>query len=67
MSPPHSPSRRRRFERGRLWSSDWMLVARERRLLEDEVIDAASLPPLDGSLPLVWTDDWSDLVRVLKR
>jgi SAM-dependent methyltransferase len=59
----HVPS----FERGMLWSSDWMLVARDRALLEDEVIGAASLPPLDGSRPLVWTDDWSDLVRVLKR
>ncbi len=54
-------------ERGTLWSSDWMLVSRERTFLQDELISAASLPPLDRSAPLVWTDDWSDLVRVLKR
>ncbi len=59
----HVPS----SERGSLWSSDWMLVTGQRKLLEDELIAAASLPPLGRSAPLVWTDDWSDLVRVLKR
>jgi hypothetical protein len=63
LSAVHVPS----YERGTLWSSDWMLVTRERALLEDEVITAASLPPLGRSQPIVWTDDWSDLLRVLKR
>ncbi len=63
LSAVHVPS----YERGTLWPSDWMLVTRERALLEDEVITAASLPPLGRSQPIVWTDDWSDLLRVLKR
>ena len=49
------------------WGSDWMLVARERTQLADEVISAATLPRLPGSRALVWTDAWSDLVSVLKR
>lgn len=59
----HVPS----HENGTLWSSDWMLVARDRAPLEDELIGAASLPPPERSTPVVWTDDWSDLVRVLRR
>lgn len=59
----HVPS----FERGVLWSSDWMLVARGTALLDDELVAAASLPPLGGRPDLVWTDDWSDLVSALKR
>ena len=55
------------YERGPLWSSDWMLVTRDRALLEDELITAASLPPPGRSQPIVWTDDWSDLLRVLRR
>jgi len=58
--PSHEPG-------GSLWSSDWMLVTRDQGLLDDEVISAASLPPLGRRRPLLWTDDWSDLVRVLKR
>ena len=59
----HVPS----FERGVLWSSDWMLVERGAALLDDELVAAASLPPLGGRPDLLWTDDWSDLVSALKR
>jgi spermidine synthase len=58
----HLPS----FERGVLWSSDWMLLARERVLLEDEVVSAATLPHLGRGPEVLWTDDWSDLFRVLR-
>ena len=46
-----------------LWSSDWMLVARDRALFEDEVVSAATLPRLPGAGEVVWTDDWSNLLR----
>jgi hypothetical protein len=59
----HVPS----FERGTLWSSDWMLVERGAAVLDDELVSAASLPALGGLPEVVWTDDWSDLVSVLKR
>ena len=59
----HLPS----SEKGMLWSSDWMLVARGRRFLEDEVVSAATLPRLARAGEVVWTDDWSDLLRVVKR
>ena len=59
----HVPS----FEQGFLWSSDWMLVTRDRALLEDEVVSAATLPPLPHAGAVVWTDDWSNLLGVLKR
>jgi hypothetical protein len=44
-----------------------MLVARDRTLLADEVIGAATLPRQPGSRELAWTDDWSELLSVLKR
>jgi spermidine synthase len=59
----HVPS----FEQGLLWSSDWMLVTRDQALLEDEVVSAATLPPLAQAGAVVWTDGWSDLLGVLKR
>jgi hypothetical protein len=59
----HVPS----FERGVLWSSDWMLVGRGGGVLDDELVSAGSLPPLGGRPDVVWSDDWSDLVSVLKR
>jgi hypothetical protein len=59
----HLPS----YERGTLWPSDWMLAARDRGLLQDETIDAASLPPLGAEKPIAWTDGRSDLLGVLKR
>jgi hypothetical protein len=59
----HVPS----FEKGFLWSSDWMLVARDRAFLDDEVVSAGTLSLLPRSGEVLWTDDWSDLFRVLKR
>jgi len=59
----HVPS----FERGTLWPSDWMLVEQGAAVLDDELVSAASLPALGGRPDVVWTDDWSDLVSVLKR
>jgi hypothetical protein len=63
LAAVHVPS----YERGTLWSSDWMLVTRARALLEDEAVSAASLPPLGRPQPVLWTDEWSDLWRVLRR
>jgi len=59
----HVPS----FGQGLLWSSDWMVVTRALALLEDEVVSAATLPPLPHTGAVVWTDDGSDLLGVLKR
>jgi hypothetical protein len=59
----HVPS----FERGPLWSSDWMLVGDGGGVLDDELVSAASLPPLDRRPDVLWTDDWSDLFSVLRR
>ena len=58
----HVPS----LPQGLLWSSDWMVVSRDRALLEDEVVSAATLPPLPDAGAVVWTDDWSNLLAVLK-
>jgi spermidine synthase len=59
----HVPS----SERGVLWSSDWMIVAEGSTLLDDEVVSAATLPRGEGDRQVLWTDDWSDPFRVLKR
>jgi hypothetical protein len=59
----HIPS----FEKGVLWSSDWMLVARGPAIFEDEVVSAGTLPRPAGAGEVVWTDDWSDLLRAVKR
>jgi hypothetical protein len=59
----HVPS----SERGVLWSSDWMVVAEGFSLLDDEAVSAATLPRRQGDRQIVWTDDWSDPLRVLKR
>jgi spermidine synthase len=59
----HVPS----TEKGMLWSSDWMLVARDRTLLDDEVVAAGTLPRLAGAGEVFWTDDWSNLLRVVRR
>lgn len=59
--PAHEPP-------GVLWSSEWMVLARDRALLDDDAVSAATLPPLPGDpAPVVWTDDWSDLIGALKR
>ena len=44
-----------------------MLVTRDRALLEDELVRAATLPRLPGASTVVWRDDWSDLLGALKR
>jgi hypothetical protein len=44
-----------------------MLVTRDRALLEDEVVSAATLPPLPHAGAVVWTDDWSNPLGILKR
>jgi spermidine synthase len=59
----HVPS----MEKGMLWSSDWMLVSRGPAFFEDEVVSAATLPRLAGAGVVLWTDDWSNLLRVVKR
>jgi hypothetical protein len=51
---------------GLLWASDWMLLARDRAFLDDEVVGAATLPS-PGRGEVLWTDDWSNLLRVVKR
>jgi SAM-dependent methyltransferase len=63
LEAEHVPS----FENGTGWSSDWMLVARDRALLDEEVVSAATLPRLPRAEVLAWTDDWSNLLRVVKR
>ncbi len=63
LDAEHVPS----FEQSLLWSSDWMLVTRDRALLEDELVRAATLPRLPGASTVVWRDDWSDLLGALKR
>jgi SAM-dependent methyltransferase len=63
LEAEHVPS----FENGTGWSSDWMLVARDRALLDEEVVSAATLPPQGRADETHWTDDWSNLLRVLKR
>jgi hypothetical protein len=52
---------------GALWASDWMLVVGERALLDDELVSAATLPRRREDAEVLWTDDWSDPLRVLKR
>ncbi|HSD25938.1 MAG TPA: fused MFS/spermidine synthase, partial [Vicinamibacteria bacterium] len=59
----HVPS----LEKGMLWSSDWMLVARGAGFFEDEVVSAATLPRLPRAGEVLWTDDWSNLLRVVRR
>ncbi|HSD25654.1 MAG TPA: fused MFS/spermidine synthase [Vicinamibacteria bacterium] len=59
----HVPS----LEKGLLWSSDWMLVAPGPTFFEDEVVSAATLPRLPRADEVLWTDDWSNLLRVVKR
>ena len=54
-------------DQGILWASDWMLVARGRAFLDDEVVSAGTLPRLRGAGEILWTDDWSNLLPVVKR
>jgi hypothetical protein len=52
---------------GAVWSSDWVIVVRHDALLRDPEVDAAALPLAvnEPGLPL-WTDDYSNLLSVLK-
>ncbi|HSB60812.1 MAG TPA: fused MFS/spermidine synthase, partial [Vicinamibacteria bacterium] len=53
---------------GAIWSSDWVLAVRDDALLRDPEVDAAALPLAVGEPGLpVWTDDYSNLLGVLKR
>jgi hypothetical protein len=63
LQAEHVPS----VERSLLWSSDWMLVAPGPTFFEDEVVSAATLPRLPRADEVLWTDDWSNLLRVVKR
>jgi hypothetical protein len=58
----HVPS----VETSLLWSSDWMLVARERALLDDDILSASTLPASPQTGAVAWTDDWSNLLGALK-
>lgn len=53
---------------GVLWSSDWVLVARDGALFADAEVDAAALPLAvsEPGLP-VWTDAYSNLLGALRR
>jgi hypothetical protein len=62
LQAEHLPS----SEKGMLWSSDWMLVTRDAAFFQDEVVSAASLPRLAGAGEVAWTDDWSNLLRVVR-
>lgn len=46
--------------------SDWVLVSRDQRALEDKVIKEASDPVEVQPLWRLWTDDYNNLVQVLK-
>jgi hypothetical protein len=47
--------------------ADWMLLARDRAVLDVELIrHAASPPPVNGRAVPLWTDDYSDLIRILR-
>ena len=49
-------------------SSDWLLVTRNRAFLESTTVQGAITPwPSNLRGPIVWTDDYSDLFRVLSR
>jgi hypothetical protein len=49
-------------------SSDWLLVTRNRSFLEATTVQGAITPwPSNLRGPIVWTDDYSDLFRVLSR
>ena len=50
------------------WPSDWVLVTRESRLLDDaQVAKAAVTLDVGAPGPPVWTDGYSNLLRVIKR
>jgi hypothetical protein len=49
------------------WRNDWALLARDpARLAVAEIADAKSFEP-SNSPAVTWTDDYSNLLRLLKR
>jgi hypothetical protein len=48
-------------------STDWVLVTRNRSFLEQPVVRAAVKPWPKETTPLLWTDDYSNVFRVLTR
>jgi SAM-dependent methyltransferase len=49
-----------------LCSSTWVLVTRDKEFLDREPIRAAATPPAEtSSARIVWTDDYSNLLRIL--
>ena len=46
--------------------SDWVLVSRDRKALEDKVIKDVSEPVVEQPAWRLWTDDYNNLVQVLK-
>ena len=46
--------------------SDWVLVSREKNALEDEHIKAVSEPVEEQQSWRLWTDDYNNLIQVLK-
>lgn len=46
--------------------SDWVLVSLDRKALEDKVIKDVSEPVEDRPLWRLWTDDYNNLVQILK-
>lgn len=49
------------------YASTWMLLSRDRALLESSPIQTAANPPATNSLQLpLWTDDYASVFRILK-
>jgi hypothetical protein len=49
------------------YDSDWMLLARDPAVLQRDPIRSAITPPASSLRPMpVWTDDYSDLIRILR-
>lgn len=47
-------------------SSDWMLLTRNPQFLQDfEVKSASYIPDMKGEKPILWTDQYSDLLSVM--
>ena len=46
--------------------SDWVLVSRDRKALEDKIIKDVSEPVEERAAWRLWTDDYNNLVQVLK-
>ncbi len=50
-----------------IYRADWVLVTANRSFLDADAVASAGIPwPDDAPQPLLWTDDYSNLLRVLK-